>query len=56
MIVIRRDYPISNKFRELVEFFNKLEKSLEYPNCEGYNDEKRVLQNAEQQLIKLGKL
>ena len=56
MIKIRRDYPVSTNFRDLVEFFNKLEKSLEYPNCEGYTDEKRVLQNAEQELIKWGKL
>lgn len=31
------------KFRELVELFNKLEQDLQYPNCDGYEDQRRVL-------------
>jgi len=31
------------KFRELVEFFNKLEQDLQHPNCDGYEDQRRVL-------------
>lgn len=56
MIIIKRDYPVSPKFWELVDFFNRLERNLQYPNSEGYNDEKRYLQRAEQELIKWGKL
>ena len=56
MIVIKPNYPVSSKFWELVKFFNELEKNLQYPNSEGYNDEKRYLQRAETELIKWGKL
>jgi len=39
------------KFKELVEFFNKLEKELEWPNCEGYADKNRILAKAQSELI-----
>lgn len=42
------------KFVELVEFFNKLEADLQYPNCEGYEDEKRRLNVALRELIMRG--
>lgn len=42
------------KFRELVEFFNKLEKDLEYPKCEGNADAKRILARAQNELIMRG--
>ena len=42
------------KFKELVTFFNKLEKDMQYPNCEGYADAKRILAKAEDDLIMWG--
>ena len=58
MISIPKDFqnnPFADKkFRELVEFFNKLEKDLEYPNCEGYADAKRILAQAQNELIMRG--
>lgn len=58
MIVIPSDFqnnPFADKkFRELVEFFNNLEKALEYPNCEGNADAKRILARAQSELIMWG--
>lgn len=38
------------KFKELIGMFNKLEKDLEYPNCEGNADKVRILAEFERQL------
>ena len=47
--------PFTDKrFKELVEFFNKLEKDLEYPNCEGYADKTRILRQAQTELTMWG--
>ena len=43
-----------SKFKELVNMFNKLEKDLEYPNCEGYADKNRILAKFENELIMRG--
>ncbi len=43
-------------FRQLVEFFNDLERKLEYPNCEGFEDQKRILAKAQSELIMWGKI
>lgn len=43
-------------FVELVEFFNKLERDLEYPNSENAEDRAEVLRKANQELIMWGKL
>gem|GEM_PF-7072850 len=45
---------VDKKFKELIVFINQLEKELEYPNCEGYSDQKRVLSLAQNELILLG--
>lgn len=45
---------VDRKFLELVEFFNKLEDELRYPNCEGYSDQRRALARAENELIMRG--
>lgn len=47
---------VDRKFRDLIEFMNKLEQDLQYPNCEGYEDQKRVLARAENELIMRGVL
>ena len=47
---------VDRKFRELVEYFNALEKQLEYPNCEGNEDAKRILARAQNELIMRGVL
>jgi len=47
---------VDKKFKSLVEFFNKLEKDLEYPNCEGYADKNRILAKAQNELIMWGML
>ena len=44
---------IPRKFSEMLEFFNKLEKSLEYPQCEGYSDQKFVLEQAVSQFERM---
>ena len=58
MISIPKDFQnnafADKKFKELVEFFNKLEKDLEYPNCEGNADAKRILAKAQNELIMRG--
>lgn len=58
MINIPNDFqnnPFADKkFCQLVEFFNKLEKDLEYPNCEGKADTNRILAQAQNELIKWG--
>lgn len=43
-------------FRDLVDFFNKLEEKLQYPNCEGYADAERILNAAIKELILWGKI
>ena len=42
------------RFQELVHLFNKLEKDLEYPNCEGYADQSRILASFEVELNNRG--
>ena len=42
------------RFKTLVEFMNKLELDLQYPNCEGKEDSKRILAQAENKLITMG--
>lgn len=42
--------------KELISFFNKLTSDLEYPNCEGTEDAKRILLKAEHDLIMWGKV
>lgn len=56
MIIIPNGTSLTKGMRDLIEFFNNLEKELEYPNSEGYSDQKRVLLNAETELIKWGKI
>jgi len=43
-------------FRQLVEFFNNLERDLEYPKCDGFEDQKRVLMKAQRELTMWGKI
>lgn len=47
---------ITPEFKKLLDFFNKLEKDLQYPNCEGYKEEKLYLLKAQQELIMWGKI
>ena len=47
---------VDKKFKGLIEFMNKLEQDLAYPNCSGYEDQKRVLARAENELIMQGVL
>ena len=47
---------VDRKFKELVEFMNQLEEQLQYPNCSGYEDQKRILARAEYELIMRGVL
>ena len=47
---------LTSEMLKLIEFFNNLEASLEYPNCSGYEDKTRILVQAEQELIKWGKV
>lgn len=58
MITIPKDFQnnpfCDKKFKELIEFFNKLEQDLQYPNCEGNADAKRILAQAENELIMWG--
>ncbi len=35
----------SNKFKELLNKINDIEEALQYPNCEGHLDEKRILEH-----------
>lgn len=39
---------VGSKFQEMIDLFNRMEKALEYPNCEGYMDKKRYLEYYEQ--------
>ena len=49
--------PFTDKnFRQLVEFFNNLERELEYPNCEGNADKERILKKAQSELTMWGKV
>jgi len=54
MIVIPPNTELNPKFRELIDMFNKLEERLQYPHCDGYSDQKRVLTKAEEGLIMWG--
>ena len=56
MIVIPQNTQLTKQFKELIHFFNELEKSLEYPNCEGYSEQRMALINAEKELIMQGKI
>ena len=56
MITIPSTLVLAKDTVELIEFFNKLEKDLEYPKCEGQADARRVLINAERELIVWGKV
>lgn len=56
MISINNVKKLSKDFKELIEFFNKLEKELEYPNCEGNADKERILLKAERDLVMWGKI
>lgn len=47
---------LTQDFITLVDFFNDLEKKLEYPNSEGYTDQARYLKQAMQDLIMWGKI
>lgn len=55
MINIPKDFQnnpaVDRKFKELIEFMNQLEEELRYPNCSGYEDQKRLLAAAQRQLI-----
>lgn len=57
MIPVKRIFEhnkLSNKMLELCQIFSRLEKALEYPNCEGYLDEKRYLEMFERELKEKG--
>lgn len=56
MITIKPQYELTRKMTEIIEYFNKLEKELEYPNCDGEADKKRILLSAERELINWGKI
>ena len=60
MIVIPENFQNSafcdKSFKELVSFFNELEKKLEYPNCDGNEDAIRILKIAQSELIMWGKV
>ena len=45
---------VDKKFKDLIEFMNRLEEQLQYPNCDGYEDQKRILARAEYELIMQG--
>ena len=36
-------------FADMLSLFQKLDKRLEYPNCEGYADEKRIMEQTEKE-------
>jgi len=58
MIVIPKEFqgnPFCDKeFKELIQFFNRLEERLSYPISEGISDQVRELQRAHVELIKWG--
>jgi hypothetical protein len=56
MITIKPQYNLTRDMRELIEFFNNLEKQLEYPNYDGEADKKQILLYAEQELIIMGRI
>lgn len=45
---------VDKKFLELVEFMNNLEEALRHPHCDGYEDQKRALARAQNELIMRG--
>ena len=47
---------VDRKFKDLIEFMNQLEEQLQYPNCDGDEDKRRVLARAEYELIMRGVL
>ena len=51
-----KNVPIGADTKRLIDFFNALAKDLEYPNCEGNEDKRRILLQAERHLILWGKL
>lgn len=59
MIILPPTYdngPFTEEFKKWIDFFNKLEEDMRYPNSEGYADQRRVLDRAMNELIKRGKL
>lgn len=60
MINIPSDYKnivfLDKDFKALVEFFNKLERDLEYPQCKGNAAATRILKAAQKELIMWGKI
>lgn len=55
-IPIEAQKKLTPEMLRLVDYFNKLEQSLQYPKCEGYADQTRMLLKAEQELIMWGKV
>ena len=47
---------LGREFLELVKYFNDLEESLRYPNCEGDAEARRILRAAERELTLWGKV
>lgn len=45
---------VDRKFLDLISFMNRLEESLRYPQCEGYEDQRRELARAQTELIMRG--
>lgn len=41
---------LTPEFRKLLDVINKLESDLQYPNCEGYNDEKLYILAAQKEI------
>lgn len=42
-------------FEQMRIFFKKLDKDLQYPNCEGKSDEKRIIELAKIEFAKVNK-
>lgn len=56
MIIVPANANLSSKMIELINFFNRLENDLQYPNCEGRAEEILRLKRAEIELIMQGKI
>jgi hypothetical protein len=41
----------TNLFADVIALMQDLDRQLEYPNCEGYNDEKRLTNRKEQEFF-----
>jgi hypothetical protein len=39
-------------FADMLKVFQELDRRLEYPNCEGYADEKRITKSTEEEFYK----